>query len=74
MEPDANFEKRSVSLEGHRTSVSLEHGFWSELERIARREGRSLASLIAFVDRQRGPDQNLASALRLHVLRDLRNP
>lgn len=64
--------RHSVSIHGHRTSVSIEDAFWTELKRIAREEGRSVASLISSVDRARAADgidaPNLSSALRLHVL------
>lgn len=59
-------EKRSVTIRGHRTSVSLEAPFWHVLKDIAAAEGRSLGSLIAEVDE--AADGNLSSALRLHVL------
>ena len=58
--------KRSVSIAGHMTSVSLEQPFWSQLHSIAAAEGMSLAALIALVDEKR--QTNLSSALRLFVL------
>lgn len=67
--------RHSVSIHGHRTSVSIEDAFWAELKRIAREEGRSVAAVIAAVDRARagqgGDAPNLSSALRLHVLERL---
>lgn len=68
--------KRSVTIDGHRTSVSLEDAFWTELAAIARRRGVSLNALVGEIDHARvvvgnGPG-NLSSALRLHVLDDLR--
>lgn len=59
--------KRSLSIAGHRTSVSLEDDFWDALKRIAAGEGKTLAALIAEIDSRRS-DNNLSSALRLHVL------
>lgn len=64
--------KRSVSIRGHRTSISLEKPFLQELEAIARRQNMPLATLIAEVDESRSADNNLSSELRLHVLRDLK--
>lgn len=64
-------QKRSFSLNGHRTSVALEPEFWDALEGLAARDGRSLAGLLALVDARRG-EAPLASALRVHVLADLR--
>ena len=60
-------EKRSVTIRGHRTSVSLEAPFWDALKDIAATEGRSLGSLIAEVDES--AQGNLSGALRVHVLK-----
>jgi len=59
--------KRSLSIAGHRTSVSLEDAFWAGLKQIAAREQTTLAALIAEIDSRRDGN-NLSSALRLHVL------
>lgn len=59
--------KRSVSLEGHATSVALEAEFWAALEATARQRRLSLAGLIGEIDSQRG-DRPLASALRVWAL------
>ncbi|SEG08660.1 ribbon-helix-helix domain-containing protein [Bosea lathyri] len=59
--------KRSLSIAGHRTSVSLEDPFWDALKQIAATEERTIAALIAEVDSKRDAT-NLSSALRLHVL------
>ena len=65
--------KRSVSLSGHRTSIALEPEFWDEIDRLADARSLSRAALISKVDRQRPADTNLASALRLLVLTDLKS-
>ncbi len=62
--------KRSVTIAGHRTSVSLEAAFWGALKEIAAARGVSLNDLIAEVDRTRA--SNLSSALRVFVLTALR--
>lgn len=59
-------EKHSITIRGHRTSVSLEKPFWDALREKAARDGRSVSALIAVVDDAN--DGNLSSALRLHVL------
>ncbi len=64
--------KHSVTLKGHRTSISLEDEFWRELRRIAEEKELALNALVAEIDVDRGPDTGLASAIRIHVLRDLR--
>ena len=61
--------KRSIVIAGHKTSVSLEDAFWVCLRRIAKERG-SVSDLVASidVDRQRGGNRNLSSAIRLFVL------
>lgn len=63
--------KHSLTLRGHRTSVSLEAEFWQEFRRIAAASGKSLNDLAALIDAARG-DVGLASALRVHVLNTLK--
>ncbi|MDP6173034.1 MAG: ribbon-helix-helix domain-containing protein [Rhodospirillales bacterium] len=58
--------KRSVSIAGHRTSVSLEEAFWTGLGEIASARGLSLNRLIAKIDE--GREGNLSSAIRVFVL------
>jgi predicted DNA-binding ribbon-helix-helix protein len=59
--------KRSVSIAGHRTSVSLEAPFWDALQTLAAKRGISLAALVVEIDATREA-KNLSSALRLYVL------
>ena len=61
-------QKRSLTLRGHRTSVSLEDPFWEIFCDIARTQGRSINALAAELDAEREPPASLASAIRLHVL------
>ena len=60
--------KRSVTIAGHETSISLEPMFWQALERAARAEDVPINALIAQIDVERleGPDRapNLTSAIR----------
>jgi predicted DNA-binding ribbon-helix-helix protein len=60
--------KRSVVIDGHKTSVSLEVEFWVELKQIARMRGTTLTDLISKIDAER-TSGNLSSALRVYVLR-----
>ena len=64
--------KHSISLHGHRTSFSLEEEFFSELKAMAEQRGLALAGLIAEIDDGREEGDNLSSALRLAVLRQLK--
>ena len=61
--------KRSLTLRGHRTSVSLEDEFWKAFRDIADAEGRAINELAADIDEQRGVETGLATAIRLFVLR-----
>lgn len=63
--------KRSVTLGGHRTSVSLEDLFWAELGAVAARRGLSMNALVAEIDTARGP-VGLSSALRVYALASAR--
>ena len=59
--------KRSLTLRGHRTSVSLEDRFWTAFKSIAESDGRTINGLAAEIDASRG-DVGLASAIRVFVL------
>jgi predicted DNA-binding ribbon-helix-helix protein len=63
--------KRSVSIAGHRTSVSLEPPFWDALREIAKARGLPVQRLIVEIDGSRG-EQNLSSAIRVFVLGEVR--
>ncbi|MEE4188666.1 MAG: ribbon-helix-helix domain-containing protein [Roseobacter sp.] len=63
--------KHSVTLKGHRTSVSLEDEFWQAFRTIATEESIPINALVAQIDVDRGVDTGLASAIRLFVLRNL---
>lgn len=63
--------KHSLTLKGHRTSVSLEAEFWKAFQSLARARGLSLNELAAEVDAGRNGDVGLASAIRVWVLRAL---
>ncbi|UWQ56892.1 ribbon-helix-helix domain-containing protein [Leisingera caerulea] len=65
-------KKHSLTLRGHRTSVSLEDDFWDAFREIAAAEDRAINDLAAEIDETRGEDCGLASAIRLFVLRRLR--
>ncbi len=67
-------QKRSLTLRGHRTSVSLEDEFWQALRDVAADRGVSINGLAAEIDAARPPDVGLASALRVFVLGRYRQP
>jgi predicted DNA-binding ribbon-helix-helix protein len=59
--------KRSVTIAGRRTSISLEDTFWKALREIADERGETLSQLVSVVDTVRH-QPNLSSAIRLFVL------
>jgi predicted DNA-binding ribbon-helix-helix protein len=63
--------KRSIVIDGHKTSVSLEDPFWRSLKEIAQGERLTLSKVVTTIDlaRQHG---NLSSAIRLFVLDRMR--
>ena len=69
--------KRSLTIARHRTSVSLEDGFWEALNDVARSEGKSVAALIGEIDQRRselqGRHPSLSAAIRLYVLERARS-
>ncbi len=64
--------KHSLTLRGHRTSVSLEPEFWQAFRRIAEDRAQTLNGLAIEIDETRG-DIGLASAIRVFVLKTLQS-
>jgi len=64
--------KRSIMINNHKTSVSLEDEFWTALKEIAQQRNQRLSALIALIDSERKTG-NLSSALRLFVLDQYRS-
>lgn len=62
--------KRSLTLCGHRTSVTLEEPFWRAFQATAKRKGISVNALAARIDAMRPGGVGLASAIRVYVLED----
>lgn len=68
--------KRSLTIERHRTSVSLEEPFWDALTEIAQQQGKSIAGLVSEVDKRRtdrDDGTSLSAALRLYVLEQMKS-
>jgi len=59
--------KRSLTIAGHRTSLSLEPEFWAALREAAMKQHKPLATVVAEIDKTRGR-RNLSSALRVWLL------
>jgi predicted DNA-binding ribbon-helix-helix protein len=60
--------KRSVAVDGHMTSVSLENAFWGALKEIADAQHETLSNIVTEIDKTRQRGSNLSSAIRLFVL------
>jgi predicted DNA-binding ribbon-helix-helix protein len=63
--------KRSLTIAGHRTSLSLEPEFWKALQEAAASESRTIAGIVGELDQGRG-DRNLSSAVRVWLLKRAR--
>ena len=63
--------KRSIVIDGHKTSVSLEDPFWADLKKIAQAKQVTLSKLVTAIDGTR-EQSNLSSALSLFVLHHFR--
>ena len=63
--------KRSIVIDGHKTSVSLEDPFWTDLKKIAHTQQVTLSELVTKIDGTR-EQSNLSSAIRLFVLHHFR--
>jgi len=72
--PDAAFDptlalpkKRSLTIAGHRTSITLEDAFWRSLKSTAEEQGLTVAALVAEIDAARG-EAGLSAAIRVYLL------
>ncbi|MEP3054206.1 ribbon-helix-helix domain-containing protein [Ascidiaceihabitans sp.] len=63
--------KHSLTLKGHRTSVSLEDAFWTAFREIAATKGVPINALAAEIDAARDPEVGLASSIRVFVLSEV---
>jgi predicted DNA-binding ribbon-helix-helix protein len=64
--------KRSVIIDGHKTSVSVEDIFWTSLKEVARERAMTLSKLIGSIDAERVAGANLSSAIRVYLLERFR--
>ena len=64
---ELQIHKRSIVIDGHKTSISLEDAFWHELRIIAAKKGVGISKLVSTINDTR-TSKNLSSAIRLFVL------
>jgi len=62
--------KRSIFINGHKTSVSLEDEFWRGLHEVARRNNVPVPSLVEQIDQERN-NINLSSAIHVFVFKNM---
>ncbi len=65
--------KRSVTISGHRTSISLERPFWDALKEIACSQDVSVNELVRRIDEGRDSEGNLSGAVRVYILAHFKN-
>ena len=71
---ERKIKKRSIRIGNHRTSISIENEFWSELENEAKIQKLSMNRLILKIDTQRPKDYvNLSSYIRVWILQKFKN-
>jgi len=69
-------QKLSITIDGHRTSISLEKEFIDALRAIAKKQNKSISGLVSEIDTNKNKSQisnlkyqiNLSSAIRVFVL------
>lgn len=64
--------KRSIVIDRHKTSISIEDAFWASLKDIARERKATLSALVASIDAGRLGGSNLSSAIRVFILDHVR--
>jgi predicted DNA-binding ribbon-helix-helix protein len=64
--------QRTVYIDGRKTCVSLEDGFWSSLKEIAHAQGATVSETVTEIDKSR-QEGNLSTAIRLFVLDRIRS-
>ncbi len=65
-------KKRSLTIAGHRTSITLEDAFWRELQRAAADRDVSVSALVSAIDSVRGA-ASLSAAIRVFLAANLRH-
>ena len=71
-ETNSRIIKRTITLYGHKTGVSLEDQFWDGLRAIATSKVLTVPELVEELDHHR-KSNNLSSAIRLFVLEYYQN-
>lgn len=60
--------KRSIVINGRKTSVSIEDMFWRSLKEVAKDSRMTVSDLVCVIAANRAPGSNLSSAIRVYIL------
>lgn len=63
--------KRSIAIDGTKTSISIEDAFWRSLKEIANERRLTISALVSAIKATRSQNSNLSSAIRVYILADL---
>ena len=64
--------KRSIVIDGRKTSVSMEEAFWTGIKECAKDQATTLSNLVGLIDAHRVAGANLSSAIRVYLLDHIR--
>lgn len=64
--------KRSIVIDGRKTSVSMEEAFWTGIKECAKDQSTTLSKLVGLIDTRRVAGANLSSAIRVYLLDHIR--
>lgn len=68
---DKMLEKHSITLMGHKTSISIESEFWEELKLISKTQNKSINEIISSIDIKEH-NGNLSSSIRVFIIQYLK--
>lgn len=64
--------KRSIVINGTKTSISIEDVFWRSLKEIATEKEMTISALVSMIKSNRRENSNLSSAIRVYILSEVR--
>ncbi len=64
--------KRSIVIDGTKTSISIENAFWESLKEVAAEKGMTISALVSSIKANRRENSNLSSAIRVYLLSEFR--
>ena len=61
-------KKQNVTINGNRTSVTLEPQVWTIFKNVAEELGSSVHELCSFIHERKSPDSSMSSAIRVFLI------